>query len=209
MAPLKNLNDLNPVHMDVLREIGNIGSGSAATSLSTLLGSPVDISVPTVKCLDFAETVDFMGGAEELVIGLMLNFSGEISGLILYILKKGFAQKVLNAFYAKELGDLTEMDEMDRSAICEIGNIMAGSYVNALSALTGMEIDISVPSLCVDYAGAILSVPAIEYATLGDKVLFIDDNFKVDAGQGIKSNMILIPELDCLQTLFGKLGIEV
>ena len=85
---------------------------------------------------------------------------------------------------------------------------MAGSYVRALSDLTGIEIDISVPELCVDMAGAILSVPAIQYATLGDKVLFIDDNFKIASG-AIKSNMILIPEMDSLSTLFGKLGIEI
>ena len=208
MSPINNLNDLNPVHMDVLREIGNIGSGSAATALSSLLGTSVDISVPNVKCLNFAETINFMGGAEELVIGLMLSFTGEISGLIMYILQKEFAQKVIGAFYEKQLDSLMDMDDMDRSAICEIGNIMAGSYVNAISALSGLEIDISVPSICIDMAGAILSVPAIEYATLGDKVLFIDDNFKVTSGD-IKSNMILIPEMNSLACLFGKLGIEV
>jgi len=208
MSPINNLNDLNPIHMDVLREIGNIGSGSAATALSTLLGASVDISVPNVKCLGFAETIEFMGGAEELVIGLMLSFTGEISGLIMYILQKEFAQKVINGFYAKELESLADLDEMDKSAICEIGNIMAGSYVNAISALSGLEIDISVPSICVDMAGAILSVPAIEYASLGDKVLFIDDNFQISSG-AVKSNMILIPEMESLTTLFGKLGIEI
>jgi len=208
MAPINNLDDLNPVHMDVLREIGNIGSGSAATALSSLLGTMIDISVPNVKCLDFAETISFMGGAEELVIGLVLSFTGEISGLIMYILKKEFAQKVINAFYEKDLDSLLDMDEMDKSAICEIGNIMAGSYVNAIGALSGLEIDISVPSICIDMAGAILSVPAIEYASLGDKVLFIDDNFKIASGD-IKSNMILIPEMASLAKLFGKLGIEI
>lgn len=208
MSPINNLNDLNPTHMDVLREIGNIGSGSAATALSTLLGTAVDISVPDVKCLDFKETINFMGGAEELVIGLLISFTGEISGLILYILKNEFAQKVINGFYPKELTSLLDLDEMDNSAICEIGNIMAGSYVNAIGTLSGLQIDISVPSMCVDMAGAILSVPAVQYATLGDKVLFIDDNFRLSSGN-IKSNMILIPDMDSLTTLFGKLGIEI
>lgn len=208
MSPINNLDDLNPMHIDVLREIGNIGSGSAATALSGLLGTPVDISVPSVRCLDFVQTIEFMGGAEELVIGLLLKFSGEISGLIMYILKTEFAQKVINAFYSKEIESLMDMDEMDQSAICEIGNIMAGSYVHALADLTGFSIDLSVPELCVDMAGAILSVPAVQYASLGDKVLFIDDNFKISSGS-IKSNMILIPDMDSLGTLFGKLGIEI
>ena len=124
MSPIHNLNDLNPVHFDVLREIGNIGSGSAATALSTLLSTMVDISVPTVKCLDFEETINFIGGAEELVIGMMLSFTGDISGLILYILKKEFAEKVINGFYPKEIPSLLDLDDMDRSAICERNNFV-------------------------------------------------------------------------------------
>ncbi|MFA5657797.1 MAG: chemotaxis protein CheC [Oscillospiraceae bacterium] len=208
MSPIQNLDDLNAMHMDVLKEIGNIGSGSAASALSTLLNAFVDISVPSVKCLDFDETINFIGGAEELVIGLMIRFTGEISGIIMYILKKEFFQKVINAFYPKEIDDLTQLDDMDRSAVSEVGNIMAGSYVNAISSLSGLTIDISVPAICIDYAGAILSVPAVEYASLGDKVLFIDDNFKIES-EDIKSNMILIPEMDSLTILFSKLGIEI
>jgi len=113
------------------------------------------------------------------------------------------------AFIQKKFrASLLDLDDMDRSAICEIGNILAGSYVNAIGTLSGLEIDISVPSLAVDMAGAILSVPAVQYATLGDKVLFIDDNFRLASGD-IKSNMILIPEMDSLTTLLGKLGIEI
>lgn len=208
MAPINNLDDLNPMQMDFLQEIGNIGSGSAATALSSLLGTMVNISVPTVKTLDFAETINFMGGAEKLVIGILISFTGEISGLIMYILQKEFAQKIINAFYLKEINDLSEMDELDLSAVSEIGNIMAGSYVNAISALSGLTIDISVPQICIDMAGAILSVPAVEYASLGDKVLFIDDNFHIVSGD-IKSNMILIPEMDSLKILFNRLGIEI
>ena len=208
MPPIKNLDDLNDMHIDVLTEIGNIGSGSAATALSSMLSDEIDLTVPKVKLLKFSDTTEFLGGAEKIVIGLMLSFSGEISGFIMYILQKEFAQSIISKFYGKEIDSLLDMDEMDKSAICEIGNIMAGSYVNALSALTGLTIDLSVPSICVDMAGAILSVPAIEYATLGDKVLFINDNFKL-ADSSFKSNMILIPEMDSLDILFGKLGIEI
>lgn len=208
MAPITNLNDLNAMHIDVLREIGNIGSGSAATALSSLMNKPIDITVPDVRLMNFNDTINFMGGAEKIVVGLMLSFTGEISGLIMYILQKNFAQRIINSFYSKDLENLLDMDEMDRSALCEVGNIMASSYVNAISGLAGLKIDISVPSICIDMAGAILSVPAIEYASLGDKVLFIDDNFRVPDGS-YRSNMILIPEMNSLQILFNKLGIDL
>lgn len=205
---LKNIDDLNPIQMDVLKEIGNIGSGNAATSLASLLNNTVDIAVPTVKALNYNETVELLGGPENVVIGLLIRLTGDIRGMMMYIIQKGFASKVTETFYGKQIEDLTKVDEMDKSAICEIGNIMAASYVNAISNLSGLMIDISVPNFCVDMAGAILAVPIVEFAQVGDKVLFIDDNFKI-TGAEIKSNMILIPEMDSLDTLFSRLGVQI
>lgn len=94
------------------------------------------------------------------------------------------------------------------SALNEIGNIMASSYVNALSSMTSLTIDVSVPSMCVDMAGAILSVPSIEFAQVGNKVLFIDDSFSIgENSDKVKSNMILVPEMDSLNKIFERLGI--
>ncbi|MBZ4671674.1 MAG: chemotaxis protein CheC [Clostridiales bacterium] len=205
---VKNLEELNPIQIDVLREIGNIGSGNAATSLSGMLSNTIDIGVPVVKTLEYEEVVDFLGGPENVVIGLLIRLSGDIKGMMMYILQSSFANVVLNTFYGKQLDDILNVDEMDKSAISEIGNIMAGSYVNAIAGLTGLTIDISPPSFCVDMVGAILSVPAIEFAQVGDRVIFIDDNFKISNDE-IKSNMILIPEMESLSLLFNKLGVEI
>lgn len=205
---LNNVEQLNSTHLDVLKEIGNIGSGNAASALATLVNAPVDISVPTVKLLGFEETVEFLGGPENIAIGLLVGLTGDVTGMMLYILQKAFANEMLKSVLGKEVDDLFELDEMDYSFICEIGNIMAGSYVNAISALTGLTIDISVPNVTVDMVGAILSVPAVEFAKVGDKVLFIDDSFIAGSGE-IKSNMILVPETDSLQMLFEKLGVGI
>ncbi len=205
---LQNVEQLNSIHLDVLKEIGNIGSGNAASALASLMSATVDISVPSVKLLGFEETVEFLGGPENIVIGMLVGLTGDITGMMLYILQKNFANEMLKSVMGKEINDLFELDEMDNSFICEIGNIMAGSYVNAISALTGLTIDISVPNLTVDMVGAILSVPAIEFAKVGDKVLFIDDSFMVGASN-IKSNMILVPETNSLELLFTKLGVGI
>lgn len=205
---MKNLNELNPFQMDVLKELGNIGAGNAATSLSGMLSNSIDIGVPTVKTLDYNEVVDLLGGPENIVVGLLVRLSGNITGMMMYILQLDFANEILNTFYGKKVSNVTEMNDMDQSAICEIGNIMAASYVNAISNLSGLSIDISVPSFCADMVGAIMSVPAIEFSDVGDKVIFIDDHFKIGKGE-IKSNMILIPEMSSLSLLFSKLGVEV
>ena len=209
---LNSMDQLNAMHFDVLREIGNIGQGNAASALSQMLGQAIDIEVPTVKLLDFNETVEYLGGPENIVLGMLVTLKGEIQGMMLYVLQQGFAAKMINAVFGKEMTDLMTLDEMDMSFIQEIGNILAGSYVNAISSLTGLTIDISVPTVTVDMSGAILAVPAVEFAQIGSKVLFIDDSF-IFGSQGksseIQSNVILVPELDSLETLFRRLGVEV
>lgn len=206
---ITELDDLNPIHIDVLREIGNIGSGNAATSLSGLMGDTIDIGVPTVKTLDYNAVVDLLGGPENIVVGLLIRLHGDINGMMMFILQSSFANQITKTFYGKENADIIDVDEMDQSAIKEIGNIMAASYVNAISNLTSLVIDISVPLFCVDMVGAIMSVPAIEFASVGDKVIFIDDNFVIGSGGTMQSNIILIPEMDSLSLLFSRLGVEL
>ena len=178
-----------------------------------MLSQTIDISVPTVKLLDFNESVEYLGGPENVVLGMLVGLKGDINGMMLYVLQKSFANSMLKAVFGKEINDLTELDEMDLSFIREIGNILAGSYVNAISSLTGLTIDISVPTISIDMAGAILAVPAVEFAQIGNSVLFIDDSFIFGGSSSdnseVKSNMILVPELSSLETLFSRLGIEV
>ena len=126
----------------------------------------------------------------------------------MYLLKENFANKVTTTFYGKKTENVLTLDEMDRSAICEMGNIMASAYVNAIAQLTGLFIDISVPAFCADMVGAIMSVPAVEFAEVSDKVIYIDDKFQVSDDE-IRSNMILIPEMESLELLFSKLGVEI
>ncbi len=205
---LKNIEELNEMHIDVLRELGNIGSGNAATSLAAFMGKEININVPDVKILGFNEVAEYVGGPEKVVMGLLINFDVDIEGMILYILDAEFVQNVVKAFFDKDFTTFADLSEMELSAFSEIGNIMAGSYVNALSSMTGMVINISTPSVSVDMAGAILSVPSAKFAEIGDKVLFIDDSFAIgNEIKNVKSNMILVPEMDSLNKLFERLGV--
>lgn len=205
---LKNIEELNDMHIDVLRELGNIGSGNAATSLAAFMGREININVPDVKILGFNEVAEYVGGPEKVVMGLLINFDADIEGMILYILDAEFVQNVVKTFFGKDFTEFADLTEMELSAFSEIGNIMASSYVNALSSMTGMTINILTPSITVDMAGAILSVPSAKFAEIGDKVLFIDDSFGIGSNaEKVKSNMILVPEMDSLNKLFERLGV--
>lgn len=203
---LNNFNDLSPVALDCLREIGNIGSGSAASSLSQMLNRSIKMRVPSVRVLDYEHVIDEMGGPEKVITGLLVTLCGDIKGMIMFLLEESFAEVVLNTFLAKDKVNLIALDDIEKSVIQEMGNIMAGSYLQAIGQLTGLTIDMSVPSMTVDMLGAIMSVPIIEFSEVGDKVLFIDDGFIID-GNDIKSNIILIPEMESLETLMKKLGV--
>ncbi len=205
--PLNTIDELNAMHLDVLKEIGNIGSGNAASSLSTLLNCQTDISVPEVTLLDFSKAVNFLGEPDNVAIGMLVNLVGDIKGMMLYILQHGAANKMTNAVFGMDIEDIFNLNDMERSFISEIGNIMSASYINAIASLTGLMIDISVPQMSVDMVGAILSVPAVEFAKIGNKVLFINDNFVI-GGCEVESSVILVPEMDSLKLLFNKLGVE-
>ena len=131
----QSYNDLNDIHLDVLREIGNIGSGNAATSLAGLLSKPVQIQVPKIGVLDFEQVIEELGGSETSVVGLLLTMDGDVSGMLMFLLEKDFAHMMLNTLLGTEFHDFSEIDEMGISAIQEVSNIMAGAYVGAIGGM--------------------------------------------------------------------------
>ncbi len=203
---LEKYEDLNEMQIDVLKEIGNIGSGNASTALSSMIGKEILIKLPTVKILDFQEAIDNNGNAESLVASVLIRLRGEIQGMILLLIEQDFAEIILNVFFGKENVSLMELDEADISALSEIGNIMGSSYMSAIATLANVAIGVEAPSFTVDMLGAIMSVPVVEFGAIGDKLLCIDKSIEID-GKSIKSNMMLIPTVDSLSLLFGKLGV--
>jgi chemotaxis protein CheC len=204
---INNYEELNDTHIDVLKEIGNIGAGNAATSLGMILNTEVDIQLPTVRITDFDTALNAMGGAESMTVGVLLNFSGEASGMIMFLLGMEDAQNITSVLVGDDSPAEEGLSEMKLSAIQEIGNILGSAYVNSIALLTGLSIDLSVPYIAIDMAGAILSVPIIEFGAVGDKVMFIEEGFFTDE-QRLSSNVIMFAEVDTLQRIMGRLGIE-
>ena len=207
--PFETFDKLNDMHIDALREIGNIGSGNAASALSTMLCCPVNISVPTVQVLDYNDAVEQMGGPEQMIVGSLISLEGDVQGMILFLLQKNFSSMMIKTLLcAEEAPEMESIDEMGYSVIQEVANIMAASYLNAIGSLTGLTIGMSTPSLCIDMLGAILSVPAIYYANISDKIIYIQDEF---SGHDFRapSHILLLPDMDSLKNIMGKLGLEV
>ncbi len=204
-----DLEELNDMQFDVLKEIGNIGAGNATTALSTMLNIKVDMSVPNVALLPFSEIGSVVGSEEDTVVGILLGLEGDINGMMMFIFDTKSAHHLVNSLMMRDIhtnedADLTSLTEMDMSALNEIGNIVAGSYLSALSGLTGLKAVSSVPSLTVDMVGALLSVPATEFGKYGDKLFMIQSQFgELDFVTGY---FLLIPELDSYDKILSSLG---
>ncbi len=197
-----NLNDINQEYFDVLREIGNIGTGNATTALAQMLNCRVDMYVPKVCLLEFSQVGSIMGGEELLMAGVYLGVKGDITGSMMFLLEKDSAQKLIEILLGVPSSG-EHLSEMEQSVLKEIGNIITASYLNSLSALTGLSIQPTVPALSVDMAGAILSVPAIVYGTIADKLLMIQTQFF----DGLNGYFILAPDLDSYDKILSSLGV--
>ena len=197
------LDKMSNEYFDVLKEIGNIGAGNATTALAQLMQCKVDMSVPQVKLLEFKEMGEMMGGEEVIMAGIYLGIEGDITGSIMFLLEKQTARHLVDKLMGMEVAG-EEFSEMEFSALKELGNIITGAYLNSLSTLTNLVIYPSVPDLTVDMAGAILSVPAIQFGELGDKMLLIQTQFFDE--KVLDGYFILVPDLHSYSKILSALG---
>lgn len=205
-----DLNDINSMQFDVLREIGNIGAGNATTALSQMINAKISMKVPNVELLEFRELSEIVGGAERIVIGILFTLGGDIEGMMMFMMDKDAGGHLVNLLLSNlqssDYTDTSEFGEMGQSALNEIGNIIAGAYLSSLSSLTNLTITSSIPYMAIDMAGAILSVPAIEFGKIGDKALLIETEFG-DRDKSVNGYFILIPTLNSYTAILKSLGL--
>ena len=203
-----DLEKLEDSQFDVLKEIGNIGAGNATTALATMLNIKVDMSVPNVALLPFDNISSFIGSEEQTVVGILLEIQGDIDGMMMFLFDMKSAHHLVNSLMMRDVhqdeNGMADFSEMEMSALNEIGNIVSGSYLSALSGLTGMKMVSSVPALYIDMLGALLSVPAIEFGKYGDKLLMIQSEFGED--DFVTGYFLLIPELESYDKILTSLG---
>ncbi len=207
MAEEGILDKVNSMYFDVLKEIGNIGAGNATTAIASMLGLRLDMDVPQVRLLSFQELPSAISDEEDAIVGIYLEVQHDISGSMMFIMDMQSAHYLVNKMMMRDENYNEEFSEMDLSAIMEVGNIIAGSYLNALSSLTNLTITPSVPYICIDMAGAILSVPAIQFGQYGDNALLIETAFGDDVQ--LNGYFILLPDIDSYDKILTSLGISL
>ena len=201
-----NLDHVSQQYYDVLKEIGNIGAGNAMTALSQMLQCKVDMKVPQVRLLEFSEVGDLVGGDEQVMVAVFLGVEGDITGSMMFMLQEQSARHLIQKTTMGLVPEGSEFEEMGLSAMQEVGNIITGAYLNSLSSMTSLTIFPSPPALTIDMAGAILSVPAIQFGIYGDKILLIQSQF-YDEIQ-LDGYFILRPDLESYEKILAALGIQ-
>lgn len=196
--------------LDFLRELENIGAGHAATALSVMLGNDVNLCVPKAQFCAYDQICDLLNGPENIVAGLLVGISQDINGYILLVLDQKDADMLTKALIGdmadESDADIADFSELQVSALKEISNILIGSYLSAISTLTGFEINASVPELVIDMAGAIMNLLVSAYGEYGDGVLFMETEFVAEA-QSIFGRFFLIPDVDSYNRLMVQMGL--
>ncbi len=201
------LDHVNDMYLDILKEIGNIGAGNATSAIASLLNTRINMQVPKAELMPATE----LGGAicpeDETIVGIFLEVTNDITGSMMFLMKLDSAHYLVSRLMGMERDVNKPFDEMELSAMKEIGNIIAGSYLSALSNMTNLRIMPSVPHIAVDMAAAILSVPAIQFGQYGDNALFIETEFGDDVM--INGYFILMPDQDSYAKILSSLGITI
>ena len=203
---------IRDIHLDVLKEIGNIGAGHAATSLSSLLNKQIEMIIPSVHIASFDEMMELAGGAEKVVAGIYLRIEGDITGCMFFVLPVEQANRFIKRLIQDEQFDFQQpsVSEMGISAMNELGNILSGSYLSALSDFTNLKIYPSVPELSVDMVGAIISFGLIEISQVSDQVIVIDAAIFEQTDHDVErvtGHFLLLPDPPSFNVIFEKLGV--
>jgi chemotaxis protein CheC len=203
---------LTDLHLDILREIGNIGAGNATTSLSKLLNRKINMKVPDVKMVAFDEMMDVIGGPEQEIASVFVRAIGDAPGSMFFVLKPEEA----SLFVSEMIGDpdfqlgSSANQELGLSAYVELGNILCGSYLSALSDFTNLNLQPSVPSVAVDMVGAILSFGLLELSQVADHAILIDTKLidETNKFNDINGHFFLLPDPNSFNTIFKTLGVR-
>jgi chemotaxis protein CheC len=205
--------NITSIHLDVLKEIGNIGAAHAATALSTLLNRKIEMTVPKVEMVSFDDMMDLAGGPENVVAGIFLRIDGDVTGSMFFILPVEHANRFIQSLVQDSGVDFQtgEVSELAASAMQELGNILSGSYLSALSDFTSLKIYPTVPALSVDMVGAIVSFGLVEVSHVSDYVIVIDTAITEDNtphGESVKGHFFLLPDPDSFEVIFSALGVQ-
>jgi chemotaxis protein CheC len=185
---------------DALKEIGNICAGNAATALSQLLDRKISIVVPRILFIPIEEVPQAVGGEDQLVVGLMLRVLGDLPSNIIFIFSQKDAIALASLLTGKQVSNSSIMTDLERSALKEVGVILANAYLGALGSFVGLGLVPTVPELIMDMAGAIVDYILIELSCKSEFALLVESEF-LEPTASVTGHFFLIPNPEGLELI--------
>ena len=201
------MEDLNftDLQKDALQEIGSICAGNAATALSQLLDRKIDIVVPRILFLPIEDVPKAVGGNDKLVVGLMLRVLGDLPSNIIFIFSQRDALVLASMMTGKPASESRVISDIERSALKEVGVILANAYLGALGSFVGLGLVPTVPELIMDMAGAIVDYILIELSCKSQFALLVESEFSEPEAK-VTGHFFLIPDPEGLELILRAIG---
>lgn len=202
--------EFSNLQLDAVREVGNIGTGNAATALSQLLGRTVDMGVPEADLIPIYDLAAKYGSPETLVCAVLIRAEGDFPCNLIFVIEEEAARELAELLISMDISELdSEVQlQMRDSALAEVGNIILGAFLNAISMLTGYVLPASVPSVAHDMLGAVMDIVASIFGVIGETALLVKTSLQVkDVEREVHGNVIMVPDPGSLETLLQKLGV--
>jgi chemotaxis protein CheC len=199
---MQDLLSLQPMQVDALREVANIGAGHAATALSQMTGQTIMISVPQINVAPLEEVPPQLGEPEEPVAAVLMNMLGDLTGRTLLVFPKPTAIRLAELMLRRPHGDSPDLSELQQSALKEAGNILSGAYMNALSEFMGLMLLPSPPSLAIDMSRAVLTTAYLQFSPDHDVVFCVETEFYMqEVGEHLRGFFLLLPDAPSLRAI--------
>lgn len=201
-----DLRELQANQLDGLREVANIGAGHAATALSQLTNRRVTIEVPEVSIVALEDVVNVLGAPDDIVSAVLMKILGDVTGRTMQIFPAATASRLTGLLLGHPEPQLPDgFGDLEQSTLMEVGNIIVGAYLNALSEFMGMLLIMSVPALAIDMAGAVMATTYINFGDTYDDVFCVNVKMHMEGTGELPAHFLLIPDRASLKVLLRAL----
>jgi chemotaxis protein CheC len=201
MVLMIDLGNLSEMELDVLNELGNMGVGHAATSLSQLFDKEVDIAVPKIKVVEIKNINDEL--ISDVIAGVIISLDSleeDKSGYLYTMLPENSSKQIAANLLGMEEVD----DEMYASTIMEIGNILASSFCDALAEFMDITLLPSPPSFAVDIPTSIIDSVVSQMSKSSEHIIIFGTSLQTDLD--IQIYLTLLPEQGLLEHIVRIVG---
>lgn len=197
---MENLLNLTEMEKDALKEVGNVGTGNAATALSKLLNKHVEIIIPETKFIPIKQFAQELGGPETIVVSTYLEIFGGLSGEAIFIFPVKSAEKVVDVMMNQPVGTSKIMDEMSESAFKEMSNIFTGAYITSLGDMMQTKLLPSVPHITTDMLQSVMDFMLAKVSNYSDTILSIKTKIEIKDIE-IEGNFVILFDIVSINKL--------